>query len=433
MVASGPVPRPSPIRLLVAVALIAGGWGLGYLSGVSRSVSAPAADTRARLGGPVTAVDGGGPVDDAEALAALGYLDAVEAAPAATGVLRHDPAATAPGVNLVVGAHAPEARLLDADGALLHRWAVPFAVAFPQHAGDPPAEGHRYWRRVALLPDGDLVVVYEGQGLARIDRDSQVRWARFDRAHHDVRVRSDGHIVTLTRQVGPRPGYPSRRPVTDDHIRVYSPNGDVVAETSVLGSIERSAYARMLELTWSSGDLLHTNTVRPLDGRHSHRNPAFAEGNFLVTVPHLDAIFVIDPAAGGGQGAAVWMLAGGMRFPHDGDLLDDGSLLVLDNRGHDGMSKVVELDPLTQQAQWGYYGTPENGFSTAFCGAARRLPNGNTLIVESDAGRAFEVTRGGEIVWELVQTERSAEQPDLVARLFDVERIAPGDPRLSWR
>lgn len=203
------------------------------MSGASRALQTGPPETRAWLDAAAPALEGGGPVDDAEALVALGYLDAVEPAPATAGVLRHDRSATSPGVNLVVGAHAPEARLLDADGTLLHRWAVPFAVAFPDHADDPPAEGHRYWRRVALLPEGDLVVVYEGQGVARIDRESRVRWASFDRAHHDVRVQGDGNIVTLTREVGPREGYASRRPIIDDHVRVYSPDGDVVAETSV--------------------------------------------------------------------------------------------------------------------------------------------------------------------------------------------------------
>jgi hypothetical protein len=28
------------------------------------------------------------------------------------------------------------------------------------------------------------------------------------------------------------------------------------------------------------------------------------------------------------------------------------------------------------------------------------LPNGNTLITESDRGRVFEITPSGEIVWE---------------------------------
>jgi hypothetical protein len=35
-------------------------------------------------------------------------------------------------------------------------------------------------------------------------------------------------------------------------------------------------------------------------------------------------------------------------------------------------------------------------------GAAERLPNGNTHITESATGRLFEVTPGGDVVWEYV-------------------------------
>lgn len=40
-------------------------------------------------------------------------------------------------------------------------------------------------------------------------------------------------------------------------------------------------------------------------------------------------------------------------------------------------------------------------------GGAQRLENGNTLITESDNGRAFEVTRAGEIVWDYYNTDVS--------------------------
>jgi hypothetical protein len=35
-------------------------------------------------------------------------------------------------------------------------------------------------------------------------------------------------------------------------------------------------------------------------------------------------------------------------------------------------------------------------------GSLERLPNGNTLIGETNRGRIIEVTRDGEVVWEYV-------------------------------
>ena len=41
-------------------------------------------------------------------------------------------------------------------------------------------------------------------------------------------------------------------------------------------------------------------------------------------------------------------------------------------------------------------------FYSAYQGAAQRLSNGNTHITESVAGRLFEVTSSGEVVWEYI-------------------------------
>jgi hypothetical protein len=41
-------------------------------------------------------------------------------------------------------------------------------------------------------------------------------------------------------------------------------------------------------------------------------------------------------------------------------------------------------------------------FFSQFISSAQRQPNGNTLICEGANGRIFEVTPGGEIVWEYV-------------------------------
>ena len=44
-------------------------------------------------------------------------------------------------------------------------------------------------------------------------------------------------------------------------------------------------------------------------------------------------------------------------------------------------------------------------FFTEERGGAQRLPNGNTLIFESNKGHVFEVTEGGEIAWGFLNPE----------------------------
>jgi hypothetical protein len=59
----------------------------------------------------------------------------------------------------------------------------------------------------------------------------------------------------------------------------------------------------------------------------------------------------------------------------------------------------------------------------------QRLPNGNTLITESDNGRVFEVTRDGEVVWEFFMPTVSQKGGVLrstiyrMTRIIDVERF----------
>ena len=69
---------------------------------------------------------------------------------------------------------------------------------------------------------------------------------------------------------------------------------------------------------------------------------------------------------------------------------------------------IGDNDPITQATVWEYHCNAEaiashncsKFFFTATMGGAERLPNGNTLITQAEAGRAFEVTPGGQIVWE---------------------------------
>ena len=98
-------------------------------------------------------------------------------------------------------------------------------------------------------------------------------------------------------------------------------------------------------------------------------------------------------------------------------------MLVFDNQGRETRSSVVELEPLSGEIVWRYPGGKEGEFYSATCGTSARLPNGNTLVTESDNGRAFEVTPAGETVWEFYNPARAGENNDLVATLFEMARV----------
>src|SRR3546814_19873821 len=59
--------------------------------------------------------------------------------------------------------------------------------------------------------------------------------------------------------------------------------------------------------------------------------------------------------------------------------------------------------------------------------AQQRLPNGNTLITESDGGRAIEVSPEGDVVWEYVNPVRGGEAGAFIPVLNWAQRFGPGD------
>ena len=100
-------------------------------------------------------------------------------------------------------------------------------------------------------------------------------------------------------------------------------------------------------------------------------------------------------------------------------------MLIFDNKEGVRRSQVMEFEPLTQEIIWEYSLPVQNEFYSETCGSVQRLPNGNTLITESDGGRAFEITEEKEIVWEFVNPNRTGAQNELIATLFEVIRCEP--------
>jgi outer membrane protein assembly factor BamB len=116
--------------------------------------------------------------------------------------------------------------------------------------------------------------------------------------------------------------------------------------------------------------------------------------------------------------------------------LPNGNVLLFDNYGHyreGGISRVIEFDPKTMELVWSYTGSGDHPFESAIRSGQERLPNGNTLITESDGGRLLEVTRDGDIVWEYINPERRSDdgsEPrgangELIAVVSGGQRVEP--------
>lgn len=365
----------------------------------------------------------GADADRVSQLVGLGYLTANEARTDGSGVTIHDPTRALPGYSLVCSAHDDAAAVIDIDGRLVHEWAYDVLPHFDAETREKLTSNHGYppWRRVHAFDDGDLLAIVEGAALLRIDRNSELVWLHEGRQHHDLFVDDDGMIYAIARDVRTIPAIDIVSPSLEDHVSVLDPHGHEVRRVSIIEAFLKSDYAATLERVPDKPDITHANTVQKLDGSAVHVNPAFAAGNVLVSMREIDAIAVIDME----REVVVWAMTGMWNGQHEPTLLEDGGLLILDNNAPNGFSRVLEFDPRTQQLVWDYSGGPENGFDTDVCGDVQRLANGNTLITESTGGRAFEVTRDREIVWEFVNPHRAGDDGELIGALFQVTRLPP--------
>ncbi len=373
-----------------------------------------------------TARDGGLDIVSGEEAAKLNeimtlpYLQGYKEAPSEDNVTRYDEDTAYDGVNLYTSGHAPEAFLMDMSGKVLHRWRMDIDDVWPEV---PRTIHSTFWRRVYGYPNGDLLAIFEGIGMIKLDRFSRLQWTYRGACHHEAFVTEDGNIYVLTRRAGVNPRVNPVRPVLEDAVSILSPQGKLINEYALLECLYNSPYRQLMEGMRVQGDIFHTNSLYVFDGSKSNLSPHFKKGNVLVSFLKLDAIAIVDLE----KETVVWAKSGRpgnlWKKQHDPVLLDNGHLLLFDNRGHNGTSKVVEFDPGDMRVVWQYWGAEGDTLLSMTCGTSDRLPNGNTLITESDNGRALEVTRDGAVVWEFYNPHRAGEDNTLIATLFELRRF----------
>jgi hypothetical protein len=335
------------------------------------------------------------------------------------------PEKTFDGFTLYTHFRGSQALLINMRGDVVHRWTRRFSEVWPEPSHVRPGPASRDFSlcffACHLFANGDLLAIYQSQGadtpygygLVKLDKDSKVIWRYSACAHHSVDVGEDGTIYTLTQAIvheAPKGLEYLPTPFLVDYLVLLSPQGQELKKISVLEAFRDSPYSLLLSALarpagqgppqgkpppqtvagWK-GDVLHTNAARVLSRRQARKFPMFKAGQVLISVRELDIIAVVDTESR----AVVWAAHGPWRRQHDPHFLDNGHLLIFDNLGSPSGSRVLEYDPQTQALPWSY----RNDHKDTMCGMTQRLPNGNTLIVNSDGGKLSEVAPGGELVW----------------------------------
>ncbi|SFC55875.1 Arylsulfotransferase (ASST) [Pseudomonas citronellolis] len=376
---------------------------------------------------------------------------AVSAAPSVypTGVTRYDPQKAFNQYVIFSGADN-RTHLIDMNGNEVKRWdrpGFPSAILEPKLAGGE--RGHVLLQTADLAEPGKLSSAGNGlrnQAVGELDWAGKTVWQWGDQApggaarqHHDLRRLANGNTLVLANRVHAVKGFQVPE-VIDDVIYEVTPQGQVAWRWTASEHLHEFGFGAeqlKLVLATKNPDYLHINNLAPLGANrwHAAGDKRFAPDNLLFDSRNANFIAIIDKASG----KVVWRLGPNLppidprnaqKLPrpvdqisgqHDAHIIPEGlpgagNLLVFDNQGDAGYpsvqrgvisgSRVLEIDPVKKQIVWQYTAEsskqPGWAFFSSFISSARRLPNGNTLIDEGQNGRFFQVTPGGEIVWEYV-------------------------------
>jgi hypothetical protein len=320
--------------------------------------------------------------------------------PGPRGVRKHLPHKCYRGFTLFSSAFGNFQYLIDMNGMVVQTW---------------PARHTQY---AEILPNGNLMADNHGAYLQEIDPKGKQVWKWECGCHHDFHVVDDDHYVSLikdpndslipgffpdgfnppnglasdvvaavNRKCEPTWQFAFRDHVHELHDLVGLPRPVVYGDYGPKGNVRVIGGLR---------DYTHTNTIEVLpDTPLGRKDDRFRAGNILFSFRALDIIGIADLD----KNKIVWAWGlGKIDGQHQPTMLPDGNILLFDNGTARGWSAVIEINPATGEEVWRYEDRAH--FFSAYRSGAQRLPNGNTLIAESDAARIFEVTPQGEVVWD---------------------------------
>jgi hypothetical protein len=302
--------------------------------------------------------------------------------------------------------------LIDLQGSVVHTWTMPYA----------PGLGGHLTERGTLIYNGRTLengflsrFPFKGGAILEADWNGKILWeVRHPDHHHDgIRLRNGNVLLNclgrVPKDIAERvvggaedhnlsSGLYGRQPQAEagrmyaDYLAELTPSGQTVWEWRSWEHLDPRedgiAEVQSLRTLWAMGN----NVVER------------ADGDIVVSYRPISTVIRIDRTTG----RIVWKLGPPtLAGQHAPTPLANGNILIFDNGVHRlddplPFSRVIEVNPASNEIVWTYQDNPVSNFFTPRMGNAERLPNGNTLINEASFGRFFEVTAQGETVWEYV-------------------------------
>ena len=328
-----------------------------------------------------------------------------------------DPDKMQPGLTLVSHINSnclPAVNLVDMAGNSIHHWTLDWFDLWPdaKHVPSwfaPKSRPGTHIHGILLMPNGDLVFNFEFLGLLRVDLNGKVVWRLPYQTHHSITRGSDGNLWVCGRKAREKPcdRIPNWTPMFyEPTLLEVSPEGKIVHEWSVVDLLQKNGRKGLLYLsnideysTKAKGDLLHLNDVEPFPD--SMQEGFFTKGDVMVSLRNINTVFVFNRDT-----EKIKAVFSGMFVrQHDPDFIDGNTFSVFDNHcinddPSQSSSRILIVKAPERTVTTYYEGTQEHPFYTIIMGKHQWLPNGNMIVVEGYNGRAFEIDRDKEIVWE---------------------------------
>jgi arylsulfotransferase ASST len=308
-----------------------------------------------------------------------------------------------PGYTLFTPLNAGQtAYLIDLSGEVIHRWELPYP---PGLYGALTPRGTLYYNGKIVEQSDRFIATQPWKGGAALELDwaGRVLWEVRQRDHHhDSTLLRNGNVLFLcltalpaeiaARVQGGQPGSEHEGLMYADYLVEMSRSGETVWEWRCWDHLDPAAFPLV-----APGE-------RRTEWTHGNTVVEMVDGDIMLSFRHISTVAIFDRA----RGNLVWKLGPPpLSHQHAPTSLPNGNLLIFDNGTHrrdhaTPYSRVLEIDPTTDEIVWSYQDRPLANFFSPYISNAQRLPNGNTLICEGSFGRIFEVTPGGEVVWEYI-------------------------------
>jgi Arylsulfotransferase (ASST) len=362
-----------------------------------------------------------------------------------TGLTHHIRARSFKGYTLVLPTGGDSAYLVDMQGRFVHRWrmsgyrahlakllpngnlmamATPTSVERPEwEVGDAPLP---FEQRIRLFGANETT-------LLELDWDGNIVW-RYENEfiHHDFHPLEDGNVIVpvfveipddLAKRVRGGVRRPREKPqsmISDDFIEIDGDGREVdrISLWKLLDPVKDPIGKLENRVEWT-----HTNSV-----------DLASNGDLLFSCRWNSRVGTINRDSH----ELTWKYGAPNTFhQHNATSLPNGNVLIFDNGmnrlAEMSYSRLVEVNPKTDEVEWEYYGKPRSQFFSGHISGAQRLPNANTLVCEGTSGRVFETTREGEVVWEWINPMLTTTPRGDVSWLFRAHRYAPGYAGLADR